>query len=292
MNSDPTQENHMQTVALFGQPLRRQHSAVMHNAAFEAAGVDARYELREVDQQGLAEGIEEARREGWMGFQITAPHKQVVMDLLDEVESDARRIGAVNSVAADESGRLVGFNTDVLGFMVGLRSCVGSDLEGLSVVVAGSGGVGHAAAYGLAMAGVDRLTVLDIEADMSRRLAGEFAGFAEIEPLAFADAGADERLAEADIFVNATSVGMLSPGPVIDVELLRSDAAVFDVVYIPSETKLVRQARARGMRASNGDAMLVAQAATAWSRWTDLDDPSVIMREAVLPLLAREDLEP
>lgn len=282
----------MRRVVLFGQPLQRQHSAVMHNAAFDAAGLDARYELREVDAHGLAQGIEEARHDGWMGFQITAPHKQVVMDLLDEVEPDAHRIGAVNSVATDTSGRLIGFNTDVLGFMTGLRSCVGDDLKGLSVVVAGSGGVSHAATYGLAMADVGRLTVLDIDVEMPRRLAAEFGELAEIEPLAFDDAAVKERLAKADVFVNATSVGMLSPGPVIDVALLDSASAVFDVVYIPSETELVRQARARGMRASNGDVMLVAQAATAWCRWTGLDDPSAIMREAVLPLLARGDLEP
>jgi shikimate dehydrogenase len=101
-----------------------------------------------------------------------------------------------------------------------------------------------------------------------------------------------KRLAAADIFVNATSVGMLSPGPVVDVELLAPSAAVFDVVYIPAETELVRRARARGMRAANGDRMLVAQAATAWVRWTGLADPTDVMREAVAPLLARGDLQP
>jgi shikimate dehydrogenase len=282
----------MKTVTLFGHPLRRPHSAVMHNAAFAAARLDARYELRDVDENGLALGVEEARRDGWMGFQITAPHKHLIMKFLDEVEPDAQRIGAVNSVALGGGGRLVGFNTDVVGFMVGLRACVGDDLHGRSVVVAGSGGVGHAAAYGLAMARVGRLTVLDQDTAMPRRLAEEFADFAEVEPLALGDALAAERLRKADVFVNATSVGMLSRGPVIDVELLSSDAAVFDVVYIPSQTELVRRARGRGMRAANGDAMLIAQAATAWCRWTGLDDPSEVMRAAVEPLLARPDLEP
>lgn len=282
----------MRTVALFGQPLRRLHSMVMHNAAFESAGLDVRYELREVDEPALVRGVERARRERWLGFQITAPHKQFVMNLLDEVEPDARRIGAVNSVAADESGRLVGFNTDVLGFMSGLRSCLGHDLDGRSVVVAGSGGVGHATTYGLAMAGVARLTVLDVDVAMPRQLAAEFADFAELEPMAFSDTQVTARLGAADVFVNATSVGMLSPGPVIEVDRLKPEAAVFDVVYIPAETELVRQARTRGMRACNGGAMLVAQAAIAWCRWTGLDDPSDLMRAAVQPLLARDDLEP
>jgi shikimate dehydrogenase len=282
----------MRTVALFGNPLRRPHSAVMHNAAFAAAGVDAHYELREVDEHGLVAQVDEARRDGWMGFQITAPHKQRVMSLLDEVEPDARRIGAVNSVAADGDGRLVGFNTDVLGFLAGLRSCHPGDLAGRTVVVAGSGGVGHAATYGLAKAGVGSLAVLDLDVAMPRRLADEFADIASIEPLALGDPAVEKRLAGADIFVNATSVGMLSPGPVVDVELLDPSAAVFDVVYIPAETELVRRARARGMRAANGDRMLVAQAATAWVRWTGLADPTDVMHEAVAPLLARDDLRP
>jgi shikimate dehydrogenase len=263
----------------------------MHNAAFAAAGVDARYELREVDEPGLAAQVEQARRDGWLGFQITAPHKQRVMDLLDEVEPDARRIGAVNSVAAVD-GRLLGFNTDVVGFLAGLRSCHPDDLTGRSVVVAGSGGVGHAAAYGLATAGVRTLTVLDLDPAMPSRLAEEFADVASIEPLAFGDPMASKRLAGADIFVNATSVGMLSPGPVVDIELINRSAAVFDVVYIPAETELVRRARARGMRAANGDRMLVAQAAAAWVRWTGLADPTDVMCEAVAPLLARADLQP
>jgi hypothetical protein len=115
--------------------------------------------------------VDEARRDGWLGFQITAPHKQRVMGLLDEVEPDARRIGAANSVAADADGRLVGFNTDVLGFLAGLRSCHLGELSGGSVVVAGSGGVGHAVAYGLATARVGTLTLLDLDVAMPRRLA-------------------------------------------------------------------------------------------------------------------------
>ncbi|RFS82496.1 hypothetical protein D0T12_27245 [Actinomadura spongiicola] len=278
-------ENTMRTVALFGNPLRRRHSAVMHNAAFAAAGVDARYELREVDEQGLTEQVAEARRDNWMGFQITAPYKLLVMDLLDEIEPDARAIGAVNSVAAEDN-RLIGFNTDVTGFLAGVHACLNGDVKGRSVVVAGSGGVGHAAAYGLATAGVGALTVLDLDADMPRRLADDLGDAAEIEPLTFDDPRARDRLTNADLFVNATSVGMLSPGPVIDVDVLDPSAAVFDVVYIPAETELVRRARARGMRASNGDGMLVAQAAAAWCRWTGLPDPTETMRRAVAPLLA------
>ncbi|MBB5079197.1 shikimate dehydrogenase family protein [Nonomuraea endophytica] len=282
----------MRTVALFGNPLRRTHSAVMHNAAFAAFGVDARYELREVRESDLAEQVRQARDERWLGFQITAPHKQVIMPFLDAIEPDALRIGAVNSVTAGADGRLVGFNTDVSGFMTALREHVGTDLSGAEVVVAGSGGVSHAVSYGLAKDGAGHLTVLDLDAADAGRLAARFGDLATIEPMAFADPRVRDRLAGADLFVNATSVGMLTPGPVVDVGLISPCAAVFDVVYLPPLTELVRRARARGMRAAGGAGMLVAQAAAAFSRWTGAGDATAVMRAAVEPLLRRDDLTP
>lgn len=282
----------MRTVALFGNPLRRLHSVVMHNAAFAAFDIDARYELRELQEPELPDQVRQARKEKWLGFQITAPYKRAIMSLLDEVEPAARRIGAVNSVEIGEDGRLTGFNTDVIGFMTAVRNCAHDDLTGARVVVAGSGGVGHAASYGLAEAGVERLTVLDLDAADARRLAAEFSAFAQIEPMTFDDPRTGDRLGEADLFVNATSVGMLTPGPVVDVARISPEAAVFDVVYVPSQTELVRQARARGMRAAGGADMLVAQAAAAFVRWTGTEDPTTFMREAVEPLLHRADLTP
>jgi shikimate dehydrogenase len=281
----------MLKTALFGNPLQRRHSAVMHNAAFKAAAVNACYELHEVDESQLQNYAREARNGDWLGFQVTAPHKQFVIDLLDEVEPAAQRIGAVNSVAVTPDAKLVGFNTDVVGFLAGLRSVLGR-LDGISAVVAGSGGVGHAATYGLATSGVGPITVLDLNIAMPQRLAATMGDVAEIEPMEFADASVRHRLESADLFVNATSVGMLSPGPVIDVNLLAPHASVFDVVYIPAQTELVRQARGRGLPAANGDTMLIAQAAAAWMRWTGLPDPSDTMRAAVAPLLAEVNQRP
>ncbi len=281
----------MLKTALFGKPLQRQHSAVMHNAAFKVASVDACYELHEVDESQLRKYAREAHNGDWLGFQVTAPHKQFVMDLLDEVEPAAQRIGAVNSVTVTPDGKLVGFNTDVVGFLAGLRTVVGR-LDGISAVVAGAGGVGHAATYGLATNGVGRITVLDLNIAMPQRLAATMGDVADIEPMEFNDPAVRDRLETADLFVNATSVGMLSPGPVVDVNLLAPRASVFDVVYIPAQTELVRQARGRGLRAANGDIMLIAQAAAAWMRWTGLPDPSDTMRAAVAPLLAEVNQRP
>jgi shikimate dehydrogenase len=288
--TDPLKEPMLKT-ALFGKPLQRRHSAVMHNAAFKAASVNACYELHEVDESQLLDYARKARNGDWLGFQVTAPHKQFVMGLLDEVEPAAQGISAVNSVAVTSDAKLVGFNTDVIGFLAGLRAVVGR-LDGISAVVAGSGGVGHAATYGLATNGVGRITVLDLNIDMPQRLAASMRDVADIEPMKFEDASVRHRLETADLFVNATSVGMLSPGPVIDVNMLAPHASVFDVVYIPAQTELVRQALGRGLRAANGDTMLIAQAAAAWMRWTGLPDPSDIMRAAVEPLLLETNQRP
>ena len=282
----------MRRVVLFGNPLQRKHSAAMHNAAFEAFGVDAHYELAEVDEEQLRVQVPRARDEHWLGFQITAPHKRAVMPLLDDIEPGALAIGAVNSVEVTPDGRLIGFNTDVTGFVAGLTGGLGFEIAGSTVVVAGAGGVGHAVVYGILTHGASKVTVLDLDVRDVERLAAEFDDVGAIEAMAFDDPRAAARLGRADLFVNATSVGMLSKGPVIPVSQLRGDACVFDVVYIPAETELVRQARAAGMKAMNGGEMLVAQAAAAFMRWTGLGDPSEVMRAAVLPLLAAETAGP
>jgi len=278
----------MRRAVLFGKPLKRRHSVAMHDAAFEAFGVDARYELAEVDENQLREMVPLARQERWLGFQITAPHKRAIMPLLDEVEDAAEEIGAVNSVEVTADGRLVGFNTDTVGFITALTTGLGFEIKGSKVVIAGAGGVGHAVVHGILSNGASDVTVLDLDVRDVERLGEEFASVGKIEPMAFRDARVPERLGAADLFVNATSVGMLSKGPVIPVSQLRSDACVFDVVYIPAETELVRQARAAGMRAMNGGEMLVAQAAVAFMRWTGLSDPTEVMRAAVIPLLEAE----
>lgn len=282
----------MRTAALFGLPLTRQHSAAMHNAAFRATGLDGEYVLREVTAEALPAEVDRARAEGWYGFQITAPHKQTIMALLDEIEPEASAIGAVNSVELTADGRLVGFNTDVIGFMAALQGVLTEPVRDSRVVVAGSGGVAHAAVYGLAQAGPTALTVADLRVGDAARLADEYASVFPIEPMALDDPLLLTRLAEADLFVNATSVGMLSPGPVVPVASLAPTAAVFDVVYLPRTTELVRQARAAGHRAANGEGMLIAQAVAAFSRWTGEPDQGAVMRAAVEPFLADPDAHP
>lgn len=274
-------------VALIGKPLRRRHSVVMHNAAFQAAGIDGRYELLELEPDAVDGVVAAARGPEFLGLGVTAPYKRVVASLVDEVDPEATRIGAVNNVTKTPDGRLVGFNSDGPGFRAGVELTMGQPLAGSDVVVAGAGGAAHAVVYACVTAGVRRLTIGNRSVDGAVALAARFGGDGvEVDALALDDPRFGDALAAADLAVNATTVGMVDPGMTIDVSLLRSDATVFDLVYVPAETPLLAAARARGLRASNGSEMLVQQAAIAFERWTGVGGMADVMREAVAPLLA------
>ena len=274
-------------VALLGRPLKRRHSQVMHDAAFAAAGIDARYVLLEIEPDEVEGAVRAARGPGWLGLGVTAPYKRVVAGLVDEVEPDAQRIGAVNNVAKGPDGRLIGFNSDAPGFRAGAELAMGRSIEGTQVVVAGGGGAAHAVVFACLSRGARRVTIGNRTLEAAVALAGRFADVGgEVAAVALEDPGFTAALRSADLAVNATTVGMIDPGMTIDVSLLPATATVFDLVYVPSETPLLAAARARGLRASNGSEMLIQQAAIAFERWTGVPGMADVMRTAVAPLLA------
>ena len=275
-------------VALLGKPLRRRHSQVMHDAAFAAAGIDARYVLMELEPDQVEAAVAAARGPDWLGLGVTAPYKRVVAGLVDEVEADAALIGAVNNVAKRAGGGLVGFNSDAPGFRAGVELAMGRPLAGLDVVVAGAGGAAHAVVYACLHAGASRVTIGNRTPTAAGALAARFAGVGSgtVSAVALDAPSFAAALATADLAVNATTVGMVDPGATIAVEALPPHATVFDLVYVPPETPLLAAARARGLRAANGSEMLIAQAAIAFERWTGVGGMAGVMRAAVAPLLA------
>lgn len=274
-------------VALIGKPLKRRHSQVMHDAAFDACGIDARYVLRELEPDEVAGAVAAARGDGWLGLGVTAPYKQVVAQVVDDIEEDARTIGAVNNVVRTDEGRLVGFNSDAPGFRTGVERAMGRPLAGADVVIAGAGGAAHAVAYACLTAGAATITVGSRSPDRAAALLARFAEVGEGRRIA---TGLDDAFVaaagSADVAVNATTVGMIDPGKTIPVEELADHATVFDLVYVPAETPLLAAARARGLKASNGSEMLIAQAAIAFERWTGVGGMDDVMRAAVAPMLA------
>lgn len=266
-------------VALVGYPLRRRHSEVMHNAAFAHYGVDARYRLRPLPPAALPGFVAEARAPGWLGFQVTAPHKQAVIGLLDRAEAEAGAIGAVNTVHRKEDGALVGINTDAPGFAGSVRADLGMELAGARVVIVGAGGAARAVVHACLASGAAGVHVGNRTEGRARALGSAFA-----DPrLATGGLGPGfyRALARADLVVNATTVGMTSPGPPVQLDRIPAGARVLDLVYVPAATELVAGARARGLAAVNGLGMLVAQAAIAFERWTGIGDAAAVMRAAV-----------
>ncbi|MEO6988321.1 MAG: shikimate dehydrogenase [Aquihabitans sp.] len=249
--------------AVIGSPVSHSRSPVLANAAFAAAGVDWMLVAFEVAPGAAGAAVAAARTLGLGGLMVTMPHKADVISHLDAVTDRARALGAVNSIAW-EGDQLVGDNTDGAGLVASLRQDQGIEVPGLSCVVLGAGGAARSVVWALAEAGATEVVVVNRTADRAR-VAAELAG-----PVG--RVGTVAEVAEAQLVINATSVGMgADPGDIgavpVPVNLLRSGQVVVDLVYQPLETPLLRAATAAGAVAVDGLGMLVHQAALSIERW-------------------------
>jgi shikimate dehydrogenase len=278
----------MRRVALIGNPLKRRHSAVMHNAAFAAHGIDARFELRPIDPDDVEGFFIQARGSDWLGFGVTAPYKQVAMRHLDVVEPGAAVIGAVNNGVRRSDGTLVGFNTDASGFMAAVDS-MGASVARRPAVVVGAGGAARAVVWALLDAGVESVFVANRTLERARGLAASLSAYGNITPGSLGAREMAAALGSAAIAVNATTVGMTTKTVAFDVADLPAGALVFDLVYAPPITPLVRAATARGLRVCNGLEMLVRQGEIAFERWTGIGSTAAIMRSALEAWLDEPD---
>ncbi len=260
----------------------------MQNAAFAAHDIDAVYELRDIEPDGVAPFFEEARGPGWLGFGVTAPYKQLAMEHLDEIEEGARAIGAVNNGVHRQDGALVGFNTDASGFISALEA-TGVRANGRRAVVAGAGGAARAVVWALLDADVSSVHVANRTPERAQELAADFSDLGEVTAGPLEDGALARRLASSDIAVNATTVGMTTDTAPFDVGPLPESALVFDVVYVPPETPLIRAAAERGLTVCNGMEMLVRQGEIAFERWTGIGSTADIMRSALEGWLADPD---
>lgn len=248
---------------VIGHPIGHSRSPMMHGYWLERHGIAGRYEKRDVAPGALAEFFAAMRREGWIGCNVTIPHKLAVMEHLDRVDEVAAAMGAVNCIWW-EDGALVGGNTDALGFVESLDHTVpGWDATAGRAVVLGAGGAARAAAYGLRGRGFS-VALCNRTAGTARALAlhlGEGVTGAGLDAL-------EAELGAADLLVNTTSLGMAGqPSPDIDLSRLKPGAIVCDAVYVPLETGLLRAAKARGLRGVDGLGMLLYQGAEGFRRW-------------------------
>ncbi|MEW6429329.1 MAG: shikimate dehydrogenase [Thermodesulfobacteriota bacterium] len=263
-----------QVYGIIGWPVTHSLSPLIHNAAFAACGLDKVYVPLPV--RDVAPAMAGMRGLGLRGASVTIPHKQAVIDHLDDLDPVARRIGAVNTLVVGDDGRITGYNTDWLGANRALAEQV--PLAGSHVLLVGSGGSARAIGFGLREAGA-RVTVANRGVDRGKLLAAELG--ADFLPLAEI-AGCD-----ATVLVNATSLGMAPDADATPVAggLLGSFAVVMDIVYAPLETRLLREAKAAGCRVIDGLAMLLYQGVAQFELWTGVAAPVAVMRDRLYSLL-------
>jgi shikimate dehydrogenase len=252
----------------------------MQNAAFEAHGIDAEYELRPIEEDEVESFFKQARGADFLGFGVTAPYKQVAMRHLDVIEPGAAAIGAVNNGVRMDNGSLVGFNTDASGFIAAVQS-MGWSVSGRSTVVFGAGGAARAVVWALLDAGAASVFVANRTTERARDLSDSLSEFGQIVTGPPSGPEVLRAMAESAIAVNATTVGMTIDAVAFDVDPLPENALVFDLVYVPPDTPLVRAARDRGLAVCNGLEMLIRQGEIAFERWTGIGSTADIMRDAL-----------
>lgn len=279
-----------QRAGLFGYPLSHSISPAFQQAAFDHYSLPVRYDAWPTPPEELAAGVRKLRGEEFLGANVTVPHKETVMPLLDAVDPWAELIGAVNTIVNDQ-GRLMGSNTDADGFIRALREHAEMDPQGQRVLLLGAGGSARAAAFALAKRGAVSIAIANRTMSRAESLAGdvrELSGDVTVVPL---EGGPlESAAARADLIVNCTSMGMLhgeAEGRTpIDGRLIPSGVLVYDLVYNPPETPLLREAQGAGARTLGGLPMLVYQGAASFERWTGRDAPVEVMFEAAERALA------
>jgi shikimate dehydrogenase len=261
----------------------------MHNAVFKALGLDYAYLAFRVRPEELKNAIAGLKALDIVGLNVTIPHKVGVIPLLDELDPLAGKMGAVNTIV-NENGRLTGYNTDAPGFLQALKSN-GIEPDGKKMVVLGAGGAAKGISFVLAEAGAS-LVVLNRTLSRAEELAAQMAQFyrQDLKAMALSEANLKKALEGADVLVNTTSAGMvpdvgLTPVPA---GLLRAGITVFDIVYNPRETRLLREAKAAGARIIDGLDMLVWQGALAFEIWTGRKAPFDVMKQAAIKALQNE----
>ena len=279
----------MKHLGLIGCPVAHSLSPRMQQAAFDALGIEADYALWETQPDRLAERVASLRSPDMLGANVTMPYKEDVVRLVDECDPVAARIGAINTIV-NQSGHLVGYNTDAPGFIQALTEFEAFDYPGKKVVILGTGGAARAATVGLLGNGVDELMLLGRNKkhvnNLLRHLQTltiEKQGTTRVYSALFGSPEASGFLSSVDLVVNATSAGLKANDSalLLDVNMLPTTALVMDMIFNPHLTPLLHAARSHGCQVLNGLSMLLYQGALAFELWMGRPAPMEIMRKAL-----------
>lgn len=270
--------------ALFGHPVGHSRSPEIHNAGFEALGLPYVYVAHDVLPGMVEQALRGIRVMGYRGLSVTIPHKVEAMHGVDQVDPIAQGIGCINTVVNDD-GRLIGYNSDGLGALRALRAA-GVDPCGTRTVVLGSGGAARAIAMTIARETPPaELTILGVVPDELARLAADVRqhSAATVEPVALTAESLAQAVPRADLLLHCSPVGMhpREDESLVPPELLRREQAVFDAVYNPRQTRLLREAAQAGCRTIEGIEMFLGQAYVQFELWTGRPAPQDVMRRAL-----------
>ena len=280
-------------LGVLGDPVAHSLSPEMQNAALRACEINAQYARFHIRPNELRSALRFLRNLGFAGVNLTVPHKIAGFGQIDEADESANRIGAVNTIRVRDK-KLVGSNTDGEGFLRAVRSEFSVDLRDLRVFIIGAGGgTGRAIAWQCALENCERLVLVNRTLEKANALAERLRSFfmearvlgpaARLEAVAWEEPLMRMQLAGTDLIVNATPLGMNPSDPTpIPGRLIAPHHMVFDCIYGPSKTALLRAAEQAGARSANGISMLLHQGALSFSIWFDREPPIDAMRTALL----------
>lgn len=282
-------------LGVIGYPLKASLSPVFQQAALDSLGIEAVYQSWPTPEDALETRISGLRAQAVLGANVTIPHKEAVIPMMDELDSLVRRVGAVNTIV-NRNGRLHAYNTDVAGFLRALTERAGFDAAGRRCLIVGAGGAARAVVAGLIDAGADSVTVINRTYARAARLVedlGPEATSTELGALADTPASWSAASPACDLLINCTSAGSAgssaeSKSPV-PTDIIRSGMLVYDLIYRPSETVLMKEAKARGARVLGGLPMLIYQGAASFEMWTGKPAPVDVMFEAAEKALEEGD---
>ncbi len=274
---------HTKPFAVLGHPIGHTLSPVMHNVSMQELGFDGIYLALDVHPDRLMEVLPSMAQMGFVGVNLTVPHKEIAFQGLEKLDESARLLGAANTVEFTEDG-MVGHNTDGYGFLKALEEAFGKTVEGDSVFVLGCGGAGRATALMAATKGAKSLVLADIDAERVQKLNDEIMGLTpHVEIVhAFEKSKQIELCRACDLVVQASPVGMKEGDPsLLPPEAFRTGQRTFDLIYMYPETAFLTTAREAGAEIANGLGMLLHQGARAFEIWTGTSPSVSAMRNAL-----------
>ena len=279
-------------LGVFGDPIEHSLSPQMQNAALRDCKIDMHYARFHIRAEELKEAFSLLRTLDFVGINLTVPHKIAALQFINEAEDATKQIGAINTILIEKE-KLIGFNTDAPGFARAIRSEFSLDLRDLRVLVLGAGGVGRAIALQCAREHCERLVLVNRDFEKAKALALEFTSFfsgarvlgpvARLEAVPWKDDALRFQIANTDLVVNATSLGMKrnEPSP-LPSSILAPHLMIYDTIYTAERTSLLAAAIDAGARGANGLSMLLHQGALAFEIWFKREAPIDVMRSALL----------